>query len=169
MTKDADTWVNMPRKQQELVLNVWRNVLQEVKYGIHRHEIGFGIGFFEPKPTPFDAALKALTDLAGTPLYTHPCPGCVFLGSYDREFDKVADLYFCNQGERVKVPHLTARWGNSPNDADRGEPCEAADAKDVVDKSTSSDFLLLAKSRAVERGLLSGDDSWPSAPVSGDT
>jgi len=155
MSYETRKWQNMPRKEQELVIKVWQNVLEQIKFrAATPGDFGSNFGFFKPKDTLFDTALNALIDLAGTPKYKHVCPGCVFLGSYDREFDKIADLYFCNQGDAVNRPHLTARWADDPDDADRDLGWESKAVADVINKETSSDFLLIAKARASERGLI---------------
>lgn len=161
MTKSSNAWQNMPRKQQELVLGVWENVLSQVKFkAASPGDFGlqFGSGCFDgilaPKTTPFDVALEALVELAGTPKFTHPCPGCIFLGVYDWDIEKPYDLYFCSQEKSILKPHLTARWGDSPNDADRGEPLASVSADFIPEYTKHRDALVIAKNRATKRGLI---------------
>jgi hypothetical protein len=126
-------WKKMRRKQQELVLKVWENMLETMKFRAAKGKGDFGTsldGMYSPKDTPFDTALQALKEMCGEPNYFEPCPGCVFLGSYKsgppsmqkaaspdepaQEKDTWYDLYYCNQGSRVNKPMLSARFGDAP-------------------------------------------------------
>lgn len=129
-------WKNMPRKEQELVLRVWESVLETIKFNAASkddfgvREFGVGAGVYKPKDTPFDIALQALQELCGTPLFTHACPGCVFLGTTEKGYmknvksvagemlDGPFDLYFCSKTGVGNPPTLTARFKDAPKPTD---------------------------------------------------
>lgn len=125
----------MRRKQQEVVLTVWENVLETMKFrAAEKGDFGTSLdGLYGPKTTPFDVALNALKELCGTPKFFNSCPGCVFLGNYfsgppsmERAATKEEsgpkdtwyDLYYCNQGHGVGKHMLTARFGDAPKPGD---------------------------------------------------
>lgn len=125
----------MRRKQQEVVLSVWENVLETMKFrAAEKGDFGTSLnGLYGPKTTPFDVALNALKELCGTPKFFNPCPGCVFLENYlsgppfmkkaateeeSTEKDTWYDLYYCNQGHGVGKHMLTARFGDAPKPGD---------------------------------------------------
>jgi hypothetical protein len=131
----VDQWKKMRRKQQEVVLTVWENVLETMKFrAAEKGDFGTSLdGLYGPKTTPFDVALNALKELCGTPKFFNSCPGCVFLGNYfsgppsmERAATKEEsgpkdtwyDLYYCNQGHGVGKHMLTARFGDAPKPGD---------------------------------------------------
>jgi hypothetical protein len=95
-----------------------------------------------------NARLRAMTTLVETldrqlglllpPQFQHNCDQCVFLGRAHHD-GTAADLYFCPQ--TGTLPTVLARYSNEPSEYLSGI------------FATETPLLVLAKERAVERGL----------------
>ena len=178
----VDQWKKMRRKQQEVVLTVWENVLETMKFrAAGKADFGSNLnGLYGPKTTPFDIALTALKELCGTPRFFNPCPGCVFLGNHhepnadEEQRHERYDLYYCNQGHGISKPMLIARFGDAPKPGDtlsEGQALSAAfDQRSIIGQDLSyvtaapkdceHPALKVARDEAVVRCLIDFDDAY---------
>ena len=181
----VNQWKKMRRKQQEVVLKVWENVLETMKFrAAGKADFGSDLhGLYGPKTTPFDIALTALKELCGTPKFFNPCPGCVFLGNHDEpnadeeQRHEWYDLYYCNQGHGISKPMLIARFGDAPKPGDtlsEGQALSAAfDPRSIIGqdlgyvtsapKDCKHPALDHARDESIARGLIEYDDAFPES------
>jgi hypothetical protein len=184
----VNQWKKMRRKQQEVVLKVWENVLETMKFrAAGKADFGSDLaGLYGPKSTPFDVALQALKELCGEPKFHNPCPGCVFLGNYNsgppsmtgpaspdepaKEKCTWYDLYYCNQGKGISKPTVSARFQSALNTGDLDISSYNLSEHSTVGKDLgylSSEpwecehpALKRARDEAVARGLIEFEDAY---------